>query len=114
MSPEETLNHEPLTANDREFALLLAGKTEELGAAIADRLDEHLELTRKIIEMGTATADVLEMHAKQLDHIDVMIHEIHQFITEHKPALTKALTLLDPGRSMREYLGRRRKDTPDG
>lgn len=92
MPQEETLNHEPLTANDRDFVLELARKTENLYEELSGRLD---------------------MHLKQLDHIDTMIHEIHQFITEHKPALTKALTLLDPGRSVRDYLGRRRKDTPD-
>lgn len=93
MPPEETLNHEPLTANDRDFVLELARKTENLYEELSGRLD---------------------MHLKQLDHIDGMVHEIHQFITEHKPALTKALTLLDPGRSMRDYLGRRRKDISDG
>ncbi len=92
MPQEETLNHEPLTPNDREFLHQLAYKIDYLSTEISARLD---------------------MHGKQLDHIDVMVHEIHQFIGEHKPALTKALTLLDPGRPMRDWLGRHRKDTPD-
>lgn len=39
--------------------------------------------------------ELLERVAKQLDHVDVMTHEIAQFITEHKPALTKALGMLE-------------------
>jgi hypothetical protein len=89
MPQEQTPNDEPFAYSDREFLLRLAEQTEHLYTELSGRLDNQL---------------------KQLDHIDVMIHEINQFISEHRPALTKALTLLDPGRSMRDYLKRRKTD----
>jgi ABC-type transporter Mla subunit MlaD len=52
--------------------------------------------------------------SKQLDHLDGMLHEVHQFIDEHKPALNKALSLLDPGSSVRKYFKARKGVEPDG
>ena len=59
-------------------------------------------------------AHQLDMQQKQLDHLDEMLHEVHQFIEEHKPALGRALGFLDPGRSMRDYLKHRPKARSDG
>lgn len=64
---------------------------------------------------------VLAMHshqfsvqAKQLDHLDTMVHEVHQFIEEHRPALAKALAFLSPGRSVRDYFGKGARHERDG
>lgn len=40
-------------------------------------------------------AEVLERHSKQLDHLDFMLHEVHQFITDNRPHLERALAVLD-------------------
>lgn len=50
--------------------------------------------------------ELLERFARQLDHLDLMLHEVHQFITEHKPALDKALMFLD--NPVKTYLSRRK------
>ena len=44
---------------------------------------------------------------KQLGHIDEQLHEIRQFIDEHRPALEKVLRFADPGRSVRDYMAGR-------
>jgi hypothetical protein len=51
----------------------------------------------------------LEKIEKQLDHLDGMVHEIHQFIHDNKGHLEKALRFLDPAASMRDYLRNRPK-----
>lgn len=45
---------------------------------------------------------------RRLEHIDVMLHEITQFITEHRPALDRATALLDPAVKLRIALGRKK------
>jgi hypothetical protein len=66
----------------------------------ADRLD--LVITPLTQRLDTMQAE--------LDHIDEQVHEIHQFIADHKPALAKALSLLDPGKGVRSFLaGTKRK-----
>jgi hypothetical protein len=47
----------------------------------------------------------------RLDHLDGMIHEIHQAVTELAPLLPlvpRALALLDPAAAMRKHLKPRR------
>jgi ABC-type transporter Mla subunit MlaD len=44
---------------------------------------------------------------RQLDHLDGMLHDVHQFITETRPHLDKALRFLDPAASMRDYMKHR-------
>ena len=46
---------------------------------------------------------------KQLDHVDSMIHELVQFVDEHRPALSRALAFLEPGKGIRDYLKNRPK-----
>lgn len=43
----------------------------------------------------------------RLDHLDEQLHEIRQFIDEHKPALARGMALLDPGAKIRSALGRK-------
>jgi len=92
---EKTLNSQPETLSDRDFLMQLAKQTENCYTELSARLDQQL---------------------KQLDHLDTMLHEIHQFITEHRPALAKALALLDPGNGVRQYLRNRKnpKGATDG
>jgi DNA repair ATPase RecN len=73
---------------------------------LGNQADDH----RRLEEMAAQ----LEVQARQLDHLDGMVHEIHQFIAEHKPALNKALALMDPGTSVRKYFKSRKGDAPDG
>lgn len=51
--------------------------------------------------------DRLDLADKQLAHLDEQLHEIRQFIDEHKPALDKVLRFADPGRSVRDYMAGR-------
>jgi ABC-type transporter Mla subunit MlaD len=44
---------------------------------------------------------------KQLDHLDVMLREVTQFIEENRPALERATAMLDPGQPMRAFLRKR-------
>jgi len=67
---------------------------------------------------GSDLLSAPDMIVKQLDHLDTMLHElaqtvslqgtqlgeIHAFIQEHRPALAKALSLLDPGKGVRSFL----------
>lgn len=77
----------PDTMSDRELLEGLAGQIESL------------------IGQG-------ERHARQLDHIDTMVHTLGQqaaalneFIEEHRGALDRALGLLDTGAKFRGFLG---------
>ena len=52
---------------------------------------------------------------KRLDHIDDILHRIDQrtaaiedFIDEHRPALARGLSLMDPGAGIRKILGGKR------
>jgi ABC-type transporter Mla subunit MlaD len=55
---------------------------------------------------------------KRLDHLDDGIHAIQQrldvlqeFIDEHRPALARGLSLMDPGAKLRTALGMKAKDS---
>lgn len=39
--------------------------------------------------------ELLERIAKQLDHVDLMVHGVSRFIDDHRPALAKGLAMLD-------------------
>jgi hypothetical protein len=54
-------------------------------------------------------AETLETLARRMDHMDVMLHEVHQFITENRPHLERALQFMEPGRAMKAYLAGRPK-----
>jgi hypothetical protein len=67
----------------------------------------------------TAASDreLLERVARQLDHLDAILHEHSQLLAEVRPLLPhipRALALLDPGRSMRGYFAKRARDDQDG
>jgi hypothetical protein len=57
-----------------------------------------------------AIADRLAIMDKQLIHIDGQVHEIGQFIAEHRPALARALSLMS-GPGVRWMSGRKRAAT---
>ena len=38
---------------------------------------------------------LMERMARQLDHLDEQLHEVRQFIDQHRPALDKAMKLMD-------------------
>jgi ABC-type transporter Mla subunit MlaD len=82
--------------------------------AVMERLRS---INNNVTEVLNGQADLnarLDVLWKQLDHLDGMLHEVHQFIDEHKPALNKALSLLDPGSSVRKYFKARKGVEPDG
>ena len=83
MAPIKPDVTETATLSDREFLLRLAQQTENLYTELSGRLDQQL---------------------RQLDHIDVQIHEVHQFIEEHKPSLARAVGLLDTGAKFQGFL----------
>jgi len=52
---------------------------------------------------------------KRVDHLDDVVHRIEQhtaaildFIDEHRPALARGLSLMDPGAGIRKILGGKR------
>lgn len=87
-----TVNDDPSTLSDREYLQRLAG------------------MVSKVISNTEILLDKDEVRRKQLDHLDGMLHEVWQFVEEHKPALAKALAFLEPGRSLRDYFGKGRRD----
>ena len=88
---EKTLNRDPHTLSDRELLEHIAHRVDEIRVYAGD------------------TAADIAIQRKQLDHLDVMVHEVHQFIEEHRPALAKALAFLDPGKSVRAFMKDRKK-----
>jgi hypothetical protein len=67
-------------------------------------------LYRAANRLAVAAADQAERDKttrKQLDHLDVMLHQVIQFIEENRPALEHATALLDPGQGMRQFLRKR-------
>jgi hypothetical protein len=83
-NPQETLS-------DRDFLVQLADRIESTLAFIGARLDA--------VE-------------KQADHIDVQVHEIGQFIDEHRPALARGLALMSAGSKLGAW--RKAKDQTNG
>jgi hypothetical protein len=72
----KTAGNDVETLSDRDFLVQLANRVEASLAFIGARLD-NLD--------------------KQADHIDVQVHEIGQFIDEHRPALARGLALMSAG-----------------
>jgi ABC-type transporter Mla subunit MlaD len=96
----------------------LAAETETLGNqtewdAVMARLASVQNYLTNILDNQADDDKRLDMFAKQLDHLDGMTHEVHQFITENKAALAKGLALLDPGQSVRKYWKTRKGADPD-
>jgi hypothetical protein len=51
----------------------------------------------------------LATHGVQIDHLDSLLHEIHQALQplrDHPEAVAKGLSLLDPGAGVRKYFGK--------
>jgi hypothetical protein len=97
----------------------LAAETETLGNqteydAVMERLRTIQNYLTSVLDNQADDDRRAALVTKQLDHLDGMIHEVHQFITEHKPALAKALALLDPGQSVRKYWKTRKGADTDG
>jgi hypothetical protein len=54
----------------------------------------------------------LAAHDVKIDHLDALIHEIHQALQplrDHPEAVAKGLSLLDPGAGVRKFLGAKGK-----
>lgn len=49
---------------------------------------------------------------KRLDHIDEMLHDITRFIDDHRPALARGLSLMDPGARLRGLIPGRKHAVP--
>jgi len=64
------------TLSDEDFLLTLAKNIHVLLVDLSVRVD---------------------MLDKKADHIDVQVHEISQFIEEHRPALARGLALMSAG-----------------
>ena len=75
MAHGETRQDQPETLSDRDFLIMFADKTDR----------------------------ILALHGQQLDHIDTMLHELHQFVEEHRPALARAMGLMDLGKGWRSW-----------
>ena len=60
--------------------------------------------TQQTENLYTELSGRLDQQLRQLDHIDVQIHEVHQFIEEHKPSLARAVGLLDTGAKFQGFL----------
>jgi ABC-type transporter Mla subunit MlaD len=62
--------------SDRDFLLTVAASVEALIEGLSDRVS---------------------LLQQQADHIDSQVHEIRQFIDEHRPALARGLALVNAG-----------------
>jgi ABC-type transporter Mla subunit MlaD len=62
--------------SDRDFLLTVAASVEALIEGLSDRVS---------------------LLQQQADHIDAQVHEIRQFIDEHRPALARGLALVNAG-----------------
>ena len=56
-----------------------------------------MQLANSITNMIAGLSDRLDLVQQQADHIDVQVHEIGQFIDEHRPALARGLALMSAG-----------------
>ena len=70
-----------------------AGNPQE---TLSDR-DFLMQLANSITNMIAGLSDRLDLVQRQADHIDVQVHEIGQFIDEHRPALARGLALMSAG-----------------
>ena len=81
----------------------------ETGMTLSDR-DFLLQLASQITNMIEGLSDRLELVQRQADHIDAQVHEIGQFIDEHRPALAKGLALMGGG--LGGWIGGKRRAVP--
>jgi hypothetical protein len=61
---------------------------------------------------GTETLRYEDEVLRRLDHLDALLHSLDQrvagmqeFIDEHRPALARGLSLMDPGAAARKFMG---------
>lgn len=57
--------------------------------------------------------ELFERVARQLDHLDAMLHDQSRLLAELEPLvplIPRALALLDPGRAMRKTFGKGKRD----
>ena len=71
-----------------------------------------MAIPETVYDEGQTLSDreLLDRLARQVDHLDVMVHEIHQFITVNAPHLERLLPLMDPGAKIRALMGLKPKD----
>jgi ABC-type transporter Mla subunit MlaD len=101
--PAETLS------NQTEFDSVME-RLRSLQGYLTNVLDSQADDDKRL----DVLTHQMEVISKQLDHLDGMLHEVSQFVDEHRPALNKALALLDPGTSVRKYFKARKGVDPDG
>lgn len=58
--------------------------------------------------------ELIERLAKQADHLDSMLHEVLQFIDQHRPLLERWAPLADPGAVVRALRPRKHKEARRG
>jgi ABC-type transporter Mla subunit MlaD len=75
--------------SDRDFLLTVAASVEALIEGLSDRVG---------------------LLQQQADHIDSQVHEIRQFIDEHRPALARGLALVNAGTKLSGWRGKRGGD----
>jgi hypothetical protein len=46
---------------------------------------------------------LMERILRELDHVDAQMHEVRQYLEEHKPLIERARTLLDSGGGWRAW-----------
>ena len=74
-----------------------------------------MAMPETVYDEGQTLSDreLLDRLARQVDHLDVMVHEIHGFIAENRPHLERFLPLLDPGAKIRAVMGLKPKAKAD-
>jgi len=96
MPHTQTPNDQAETLSDSQFLNQLGDAVAELSKGVA-----------MLLETANLLLDARELDRKQLDHVDSMIHELVRFVDEHRPALSRALAFLEPGKGIRDYLKNR-------
>ena len=78
------------------------------GAETLSDADFLRELAVRVEAMLDIMSGKLDAVQRQADHIDAQVHEIGQFIDEHRPALARGLALMSAGAKLGAW--RRPKD----
>ena len=98
MPETETSNSGTETLSDREFMVRLSQQVEDIG--------------NELSAFHAGWLITSDTDRKRLDHLDVQVHEILQFIEEHRPALARATALLGKARTWKGWPGAVRQDGP--
>lgn len=67
------------------------------------KTDETLSDAELAGQLGADIMARLELHQKQLDHIDTMVHELVQFVDEHRPLLARFTRWAAAGKGWRAW-----------